>query len=85
MLSTVGTLGCVGGLGLSFAGAVMAGLVWLYRLGWGQKEEEADFEYKQDEVEAYNDEEYDEAEYYDDDGDEYYDENEYYDDDELEE
>lgn len=45
MLSTVGTLGCVGGLGLSFAGAIMAGLVWLYRLGWGQPETGDDFEY----------------------------------------
>lgn len=48
MLSTLGTLGCVGGLGLLFLGATMAGLVWLYRLGWGEPATDDDFEYDDD-------------------------------------
>jgi hypothetical protein len=35
VLGAVGTTACVGGLVLLIIGAVMAGLVWLYRLGWG--------------------------------------------------
>lgn len=40
MLNAIGTMGCIGGLGLSFAGVVVAGLVWLYRLGWGNSEDD---------------------------------------------
>ena len=31
---------CIGGLILLFLGGVMAGLVWLYRLGWGNSGDE---------------------------------------------
>lgn len=43
LLNVVGTTACVGGLGLVLMGAVLAGLVWLYRLGWGQIDDD-DFE-----------------------------------------
>lgn len=36
----VGTTVCVGGLTLMALAAILAGLVWLYRLGWGQIEED---------------------------------------------
>ncbi|MCB0207917.1 MAG: hypothetical protein KDJ52_01230 [Anaerolineae bacterium] len=75
-LNTVGTLGCIGGLGLAFVGAMMAGLVWLYRLGWGQKETDAEFESEN----VYNDD----VGYEDDDDDDYYDDDDdAYDDDEA--
>lgn len=35
-LSLVGTIVCAGGAFLVFLGLVAAGLVWLYRLGWGE-------------------------------------------------
>ncbi len=40
MLGVVGTTACVGGLILLIMGVVVAGLVWLYRLGWGQAAED---------------------------------------------
>jgi hypothetical protein len=43
VLGAVGTTACVGGLVLLLIGAVLAGLVWLFRLGWGGSTEE-DFE-----------------------------------------
>jgi hypothetical protein len=39
-LGVVGTSICVGGLVLAMMAAVMAGLIWLYRLGWGQVEDD---------------------------------------------
>ena len=69
-LNTIGMLGCIGGLGLAFVGAMMAGLVWLYRLGWGQKEVD---EFESENV--YNDDDDDDDDY------EYEDEDDYYDDD----
>lgn len=45
VLSVVGTTACAGGLILLILGAVMAGLVWLYRLGWGNN---SDDEYEDD-------------------------------------
>lgn len=36
LLGVVGTGVCIGGVVLLLIGAVMAGLVWLYRLGWEQ-------------------------------------------------
>lgn len=46
MLSVVGTTACVGGLILLIMGAIIAGLVWLYRLGWGQTDtDEADYDF----------------------------------------
>ncbi len=46
MLGVVGTTACVGGLILLIMGAVIAGLVWLYRLGWGQTDtDEADYDF----------------------------------------
>ena len=44
-LGAVGTTACVGGLVLLIIGAVIAGLVWLYRLGWGNT---ADDDYDDD-------------------------------------
>jgi hypothetical protein len=35
MLGAVGTTACLGGLALVVAALILAGLVWLYRLGWG--------------------------------------------------
>jgi len=40
LLGVVGTTACVGGLILLIMGAVMAGLVWLYRLGWGNSSDD---------------------------------------------
>lgn len=49
MLGVVGTTACVGGLILLIMGAVVAGLVWLYRLGWGQPaEDEVDDDFEED-------------------------------------
>jgi hypothetical protein len=47
LLGVVGTTACIGGLGLVLMGAVLAGLVWLYRLGWGQIDDD-DFEDDED-------------------------------------
>jgi hypothetical protein len=44
MMGAVGVTACIGGAVLLVVGAVMAGLVWLYRLGWADAE--------RDEVEA---------------------------------
>lgn len=44
IMGTVGVTACIGGVVLLVVGAVMAGLVWLYRMGWGDVE--------QDEVDA---------------------------------
>lgn len=35
ILGAVGTTACLGGLALLVAAIILAGLVWLYRLGWG--------------------------------------------------
>jgi hypothetical protein len=40
MMGAVGATACIGGLALFIVGGVMAGLVWLYRLGWGQLDDE---------------------------------------------
>jgi hypothetical protein len=40
MLGVVGTTACVGGVVLLVLGAMMAGLVWLYRVGWGNDEDD---------------------------------------------
>jgi hypothetical protein len=32
----------MGGVAVLLLGAVLAGLVWLYRLGWGKVDDEAD-------------------------------------------
>jgi hypothetical protein len=40
MMGAVGATICIGGAALLVAAMVMAGLVWLYRLGWGDKDEE---------------------------------------------
>ncbi len=37
VLGAAGTTICVGGIGLIGLAVVIAGLVWLYRLGWGEK------------------------------------------------
>ena len=42
MLGTVGATACVGGIFLLVMAAVITGVIWLYRLGWGQKENEFD-------------------------------------------
>ena len=39
MLGVIGTTACGGGVILLIMAAVVAGLVWLYRLGWGQAAE----------------------------------------------
>ncbi|GAB4453228.1 MAG: hypothetical protein Fur0044_48130 [Anaerolineae bacterium] len=45
LFGVAGTTLCIGGPALLLLGAVMAGLVWLYRLGWGKTaNEEADKE-----------------------------------------
>jgi hypothetical protein len=44
LLGTIGTTACVGGLVLLIMAAVMAGAVWLYRLGWGQADDDDDFD-----------------------------------------
>ena len=43
-LSTIGTTACLGGLVLLIMAAVIAGAAWLYRLGWGQTQDEDDFD-----------------------------------------
>jgi hypothetical protein len=44
LLGVAGTTACFGGVGLVLMVAVAAGLVWLYRLGWGKVDDEADGE-----------------------------------------
>jgi hypothetical protein len=41
-MGAVGFSICIGGTALVMVGVVMGGLVWLYRLGWGQKAEVTD-------------------------------------------
>jgi hypothetical protein len=41
LLGVVGTGVCIGGVVLLLIGAVMAGLVWLYRLGWDPVDDDA--------------------------------------------
>jgi hypothetical protein len=38
MMGAVGASICIGGAALLMVGVIMGGLVWLYRLGWGQKD-----------------------------------------------
>ncbi len=38
ILGAVGTTACLGGMALLVAAIIIAGLVWLYRLGWGEKD-----------------------------------------------
>jgi len=52
VLGTVGATACVGGIFLLVMAAVITGVIWLYRLGWGQKDNE---------YEAYDGESDDEA------------------------
>jgi len=40
MIGAVGASICMGGTALLMVGVMMGGLVWLYRLGWGQKGKE---------------------------------------------
>ncbi len=40
VLGTVGATACVGGIFLLVMAAVITGVIWLYRLGWGQKDDE---------------------------------------------
>ncbi len=40
LLGMVGTTMCVGGIVLVMMAALLAGLIWLYRLGWGQVEDD---------------------------------------------
>lgn len=40
VLGAVGTTACLGGLALVIVAIIMVGLVWLYRLGWGNKEDD---------------------------------------------
>jgi hypothetical protein len=40
MLGAVGASVCLGGTALLMVGVMMGGLVWLYRIGWGQKGKE---------------------------------------------
>jgi hypothetical protein len=42
MMGAVGFSICIGGTALVMVGVFMGGLVWLYRLGWGQKAEVTD-------------------------------------------
>lgn len=41
MLGVAGTTVCIGGAALLLLGAVLAGLVWLYKLGWGKVDDRA--------------------------------------------
>ncbi len=45
MLSSAGTATCMGGLVLLIVSIIMAGLVWLYRLGWGGMDDDDDYYY----------------------------------------
>lgn len=40
LLGVAGTTVCIGGAALLLLGAVLAGLVWLYRLGWGNVDDD---------------------------------------------
>jgi hypothetical protein len=44
VLGVAETTVCFGGVGLVLMVAVAAGLVWLYRLGWGKVDDESDDE-----------------------------------------
>jgi hypothetical protein len=44
LLGVAGTTVCIGGVAVLLLGAVLAGLVWLYRLGWGKVDDEPDDE-----------------------------------------
>ncbi len=41
ILGVAGTTVCIGGAALLLLGAVLAGLVWLYKLGWGKVDDRA--------------------------------------------
>jgi hypothetical protein len=41
LLGTIGTTACLGGVVLVVLGGVLGGAVWLYRLGWGQTDDDA--------------------------------------------
>lgn len=43
VLGAAGTTACLGGVALVLVAAVMAGLVWLYRLGWGSAAVEEEY------------------------------------------
>ncbi len=53
MLSTAGTATCMGGLVLLIVSIIMAGLVWLYRLGWGGMDDDDDYYYDNDDEEEF--------------------------------
>ena len=40
----MGTMACLGGLALVIVAIVMVGLVWLYRLGWSNRDDDLDFD-----------------------------------------
>jgi hypothetical protein len=50
-MGAIGTTACVGSLVLVMAAILLAGLVWLYRLGWGSVEND-EFDDFDDEFDA---------------------------------
>jgi hypothetical protein len=57
MLGVAGTTICVGGGFLGLMGAVLTGLVWLYRLGWGKVDDDDDADEEEIIVEIVEDDE----------------------------
>lgn len=50
MMGAVGATVCLGGGGLLVIASVMGGLVWLYRLGWGERKEEEEEDNEDEDV-----------------------------------
>lgn len=55
LLSVAGTTVCFGGIGLLLMAAVVAGLVWLYRLGWGKIDPDESDDEEEITVEVFDD------------------------------